>query len=76
MVRIATEKNVAVAAMQSLFALQWHRSFGILLSVLTALLTLGAVYAGYHYAVDVMAGAVVGLVAGFALRRAGTGSAP
>jgi membrane-associated phospholipid phosphatase len=68
--------HVAVATMQSLFALQWHRPFGILLSVLTALLTLGAVYGGYHYAVDVLAGAVVGLVAGFALRRAGTASAP
>jgi len=68
--------HVAVAAMQSLFALQWHRPFGVLLSVLTALLTLGAVYGGYHYAVDVLAGAVVGLAAGLALRRAGTASAP
>jgi membrane-associated phospholipid phosphatase len=68
--------HVAVAAMQSLFALQWHRPVGVLLSVLTALLTLGAVYGGYHYAVDVLAGAVVGLAAGFALRRAGTASAP
>lgn len=68
--------HVAVATMQSLFALQWHRPFGVLLSVLTALLTLGAVYGGYHYAVDVLAGALVGLAAGFALRRAGTASAP
>ena len=67
---------MAVAAMQSLFALQWRRTFGVLLSVLTVLLTLGAVYAGYHYAVDVLAGAAVGLAAGFGLRRAGTASAP
>lgn len=68
--------HVAIAAMQSLFALQWHRPFGVLLSVLTILLTLGAVYGGYHYAVDVLAGAVLGLAAGFALRRTGTASAP
>jgi membrane-associated phospholipid phosphatase len=68
--------HVAVAAMQSLFALQWHRPFGALLSVLTVLLALGAVYGGYHYTVDVLAGAMVGLAAGFALRRAGTASAP
>jgi len=68
--------HVAVATMQSLFALQWHPPFGVLLSVLTVLLTLGAVYGGYHYAVDVLGGAMVGLAAGFALRRAGTASAP
>ena len=68
--------HVAVATMQSLFALQWHRPFGVLLSVLTVLLTFGAVFGGYHYAVDVLAGAVVGLTAGFALRRTGMPSAP
>lgn len=63
--------HVAIAVTQSSFALQWHRSLGLVLSTLTALLAAGAVYGGYHYVVDIIAGAALGLVAGAILRRSG-----
>lgn len=61
--------HVAIAVTQSLFALRYHRPLGIIVAVLTALLTVGAIYGGYHYAVDAIAGALVGLLAGGLLRR-------
>jgi len=61
--------HVAIAVTQSLFALHWLRPLGITMAVLTVLLATGAVYGGYHYAVDVIAGAMLGSVAGALLRR-------
>ena len=59
--------HVAITVTQSLFAFVWHRSLGVMLSVATGLLAVGAVYGGYHYAVDVLAGALLGLTAGLVL---------
>jgi membrane-associated phospholipid phosphatase len=59
--------HVAVATVQSLLAFRWSVRAGVGLSVLTTLLAFGAVYGGFHYAVDVMAGAGVGLALGLAL---------
>ncbi len=52
--------HVAVAAAQSVMVLTWNRKAGIGLSVLTLLLALGAVYGGFHYGVDAIAGGFVG----------------
>jgi membrane-associated phospholipid phosphatase len=59
--------HVAITVTQSLFALAWYRSLGVVLSFATVLLAVGAVYGGYHYVVDVLAGALLGLTAGSVL---------
>jgi membrane-associated phospholipid phosphatase len=56
--------HVAVAVTQTLLALSLQRRVGVVVLVLTALLALGAVYGGFHYAVDVLAGAGVGMALG------------
>jgi membrane-associated phospholipid phosphatase len=58
--------HVAVAVTQTLLLLRYRRRLGIVLAGLTLLLALGAVYGGFHYAVDALAGAAVGAVAWFA----------
>lgn len=52
--------HVAIALAQTLSSLRWRRSLGIGVAVTTVLLAIGAVYGGFHYATDVLAGAVVG----------------
>jgi membrane-associated phospholipid phosphatase len=61
--------HVAVSVAQSCSVIRWRRGAGAGLFVLTGLLAMGAVYGGFHYAVDVIAGAVVG-VTSWALARA------
>ena len=53
--------HVAVAVVQSAVALEYQRRVGWIATVATVLLGCGAVYGGFHYAVDVIAGAAVGL---------------
>ena len=55
--------HVAASVVASLCALRYQRPVGIVVGVLTVGLALGAVYGGFHYAVDVLAGAIVGLAA-------------
>jgi membrane-associated phospholipid phosphatase len=43
--------------------LRYRRAFGLALAVVTFLLALGAVYAGFHYVIDIFAGLVVGVSA-------------
>jgi membrane-associated phospholipid phosphatase len=54
--------HVAVATTQTLMTYRWNRRLGVVLGVLTVLLGAGAVYGGFHYGVDVLAGAAVGIV--------------
>jgi membrane-associated phospholipid phosphatase len=54
--------HVAVALTQSILAVRYFGARGATLAVLTAALGLGAVYGGFHYLVDVIAGALVGIV--------------
>jgi membrane-associated phospholipid phosphatase len=54
--------HVAIALAQALSSLRWRRPMGIWVAITTALLAVGAVYGGFHYASDVLAGTVVGLV--------------
>jgi membrane-associated phospholipid phosphatase len=54
--------HVAVAATQSVLAVRYFGRIGVLLGILTVALALGAVYGGFHYAVDVLAGAIFGVL--------------
>ena len=55
--------HVAIALAQALSTLRWRRGPGIAVAITTVLLALGAVYGGFHYATDVLAGGVVGALA-------------
>lgn len=53
--------HVAIALAISLAAFRWNRAGGVALLVLTALLGAGAVYGGFHYATDIVAGMALGV---------------
>lgn len=59
--------HVAVATVQAILAFRWSARTGLLLSALTSCLAIGAVYGGFHYGVDVLAGGILGLATGLAL---------
>jgi len=52
--------HMAVMTAQTMMAFRWQRRVGWVLSVLTLLVGFGAVYGGFHYATDMIAGAGVG----------------
>lgn len=54
--------HVAVAVTQTVLALRYFGRRGVVVAALTVLLAAGAVYGGFHYAVDVLAGAALGVV--------------
>ena len=51
--------HVAAALVAAICALRFQRGVGVVVAVLTVGLAVGAVYGGYHYAVDVLAGTVI-----------------
>jgi membrane-associated phospholipid phosphatase len=64
--------HVAVATTQSVIAFVFFGRRGLVVGLLTVLLGLGAVYGGFHYLIDVVAGAAYGLALaalGFAALR-------
>lgn len=54
--------HVAVAVTQSILAIRYFRRRGLVVAALTLGLALGAVYGGFHYAIDVLAGVIFGAV--------------
>ena len=54
--------HAAVAVAQAVMALRYQRRVGVVVSVSSVLLMVGAVYGGFHYAVDILAGAILGLL--------------
>ncbi len=60
--------HVAAALVAAVCAVRFQRGVGVVVAVLTAGLALGAVYGGYHYAVDVLAGIGTALMALAAVR--------
>jgi membrane-associated phospholipid phosphatase len=67
--------HVAASIVASLCALRFQRPVGIVVSLLTLGLTLGTVYGGFHYAVDALAGLIVGVVAWMGAAGVGTATA-
>jgi membrane-associated phospholipid phosphatase len=55
--------HVAAAMVSALCALQFSRRVGAVIAVFAAALTLATVYGGFHYAVDAVAGVMLGSVA-------------
>ena len=54
--------HVAASVVASLCALRFQPLAGIVVAILTAGLAVGAVYGGFHYGVDVLAGLMIGVV--------------
>jgi membrane-associated phospholipid phosphatase len=52
--------HVAASVVASLCALRHQRSVGIVVSLVTAALTIATVYGGFHYAVDALGGVILG----------------
>jgi membrane-associated phospholipid phosphatase len=54
--------HMAVSLSAAIVAWRWQpRWVAVLLSVIAMLVAVGAVYAGYHYAIDMIAGALLGM---------------
>jgi membrane-associated phospholipid phosphatase len=68
--------HVAVAVAQSVMAWRWQPGIGRVMAVATVLLSVAVIFAGFHYAVDVLAGAVVGAAIGSAATRFGATRIP
>ena len=61
--------HMAVIVVQTVMAMRWQPKMGAILAMTSVLVGLGAVYGGFHYGVDMVAGAVLGfIVAGAVLR--------
>jgi membrane-associated phospholipid phosphatase len=54
--------HLAIALSVGLSSFRWSRRLGLGVLAVTLLLGLGAVYGGFHYAVDMLAGGVVGVL--------------
>jgi membrane-associated phospholipid phosphatase len=56
--------HVAVAVAIWITAIRYHRKLAVVFAFLVPALAVGSVYGGYHYAVDALGGAVVGVIVG------------
>ena len=63
--------HMAVSVVQTVLAFRWQPKVGAILALVSVLVGLGAVYGGFHYGVDMIAGAVLGFLVGFAVLKAG-----
>jgi membrane-associated phospholipid phosphatase len=64
--------HVAVAVVVWAMAMRYHRGVAVLYAFLVPALAIGAIFGGYHYAVDIVAGVVLGVLigtAGFGLTK-------
>jgi len=68
--------HVAVSVALTLAVLEHQRPVGLAAAFCTLLIAVGAVYGGFHYAVDVVAGLAVGVVVAVAARRLSRAPAP
>ncbi len=62
--------HVALMTAQSILGLRFQRRLGMLVSLATVGVALGAVYGGFHYGVDVLAGGGAGGLAAWGVLRA------
>lgn len=56
--------HTAVATVQAILATRWQRDWSYALWLIAAMIGIGAVYAGFHYAADILAGAFIAAVIG------------
>jgi membrane-associated phospholipid phosphatase len=56
--------HMAVALTLWIMAMRYHKGLAVLYLCLVPALGMGAIYGGYHYAIDIVAGAVLGLLVG------------
>jgi membrane-associated phospholipid phosphatase len=56
--------HAAVAAVQAVLGWRWQPRLFVVLAIVAVAVPLGAVYGGFHYAVDVIAGTVLGVGVG------------
>ncbi|MBA3889501.1 MAG: phosphatase PAP2 family protein [Gemmatimonadaceae bacterium] len=68
--------HMAVAVVQALSAYRWRLPWRTLIGIATVGIGVGAVYGGFHYAIDMVAGAVLGGVVFLAVRRWSTAQPP
>ena len=61
--------HVAVALTQSVLAIRYFGPRGAIVAALSIGLAIGAVYGGFHYFIDVMAGAAIGAVTTYVALR-------
>jgi membrane-associated phospholipid phosphatase len=54
--------HMAVSAAQAVMALRWQPRVGVVVTLVALLVGLGAVYGGFHYGIDVVVGAALGLL--------------
>jgi membrane-associated phospholipid phosphatase len=66
--------HMAVCVSQAIMAWRWRLKGRWLLAAIALLVGVGAVYGGFHYAVDVIAGAVLGGVVGALVIKSSTAS--
>ena len=63
--------HMAIASAMSLSSLRWRPGLGAVVTALSVLLGVGAVYGGFHYAVDMGVGAAVGALGWWVARGRG-----
>jgi membrane-associated phospholipid phosphatase len=68
--------HVAVSLSTWIMAMRYHRRLAVIYAFIVPALAMGAIYGGYHYATDVLAGALLGLGAGTLGHRWVTGLTP
>ena len=56
--------HMAMTVCQAMVQLRYQPPIGIIVTLISVGVGVGAVYGGFHYAIDMLAGAVVGLVVG------------
>ncbi len=61
--------HMAVMVGQTLMALRWQPRVGWMLAATSVLVGFGAVYGGFHYATDMVAGAILGFLCATAVLR-------
>ena len=66
--------HMAVSVAQTVMAFRWQPRVGAILALVSVLVGVGAVYGGFHYGVDMIAGALLGVLVGFVVLK--TGSSP
>ena len=71
--RAFPSSHVAASVVAGMCALRFQGKLGWLVTALAVRLGLGAVYGGYHYGLDVAAGAVTGFVAAAVARSLARG---